>query len=244
MLSILVKETFMKLGFDIKRYSIAQNQTARLMKIITEHKINLIFDIGANSGQFGKELRELGYLSNIVSFEPLKDAYAQLTQLSNADSKWQVAPRCAVGDEDGQIEINIAGNSASSSILEMMDSHISAAPVTKNIGTEQVPISKLDSISKTYLKEDSALFIKIDTQGYEDKVINGGLETIKMAKVIQTELSLVELYSGQKLIMEMIEKITQLGFELWGVEPAFVDSNTGRMLQVDAIFCRPSNNKH
>lgn len=73
-------------------------------------------------------------------------------------------------------------------------------------------------------------------------MLNGVVETIKRATVLQTELSLVELYSGHKLIMEMIEEIKEMGFELWGIEPAFVDSNNGRMLQVDAIFCRPNHN--
>jgi hypothetical protein len=123
-----------------------------------------------------------------------------------------------------------------------MDSHIKAAPTTKSIGVDLVPIKKLDTLSSNYLENDSILFVKIDTQGYEDKVLNGGIGTIKRATVLQTELSLIELYSGQKLIIEMIEKIKEMGFELWGIEPAFVDSNNGRMLQVDAIFCRPNHN--
>jgi FkbM family methyltransferase len=240
MLTTIVKEASLKLGFEIKRYSIAQNQTARLIKILDDHKINVVFDIGANAGQFGEELRKLAYTNKIVSFEPLLEPYNKLIELSKEDSSWQIAPRGAIGEDDGEIEINIAGNSASSSILEMMDSHIKAAPTTKSIGIELVPIRKLDSLANTYLQKESILFVKIDTQGYEDKVINGGIETIERATVLQTELSLIELYSGQKLMIEMIEKITNMGFELWGVEPAFVDSNSGRMLQVDAIFCRKS----
>lgn len=234
----LVKSFFKQLGFDVKRYSIAQNQTARLLKIISDNNINLIFDVGANEGQFGAELRELGYLGEIVSFEPLLDAYGKLCAAAQNDKLWMIAPRSAIGEQDGDIEINIAGNSASSSILQMLDSHIDAAPTTANIGVEIVPIRKLDSISSEYLKKKSNLFVKIDTQGYEDKVLNGGVHTMSQAKVIQLELSLVELYSGQKLIVEMIEKIKSMGFELWGLEPAFIDSNTGRMLQVDAIFCK------
>lgn len=240
MLSTIVKELSLKLGFEIKRYSVAQNQTARLMKILNDRKINIVFDIGANAGQFGQELRELGYNNTIVSFEPLLEPYDKLIELSKDDTLWKTAPRGAVGEEDGEIEINIAGNSASSSILKMMDSHIKAAPTTKSIGVELVPIKKLDTLSSNYLQDDSMLFVKIDTQGYEDKVLNGGVETIKRAVVLQTELSLIELYNGQKLIIEMIEKIKEMGFELWGIEPAFVDSNNGRMLQVDAIFCRPN----
>ncbi len=234
-----VKELFHNLGIDIKRISVAQDQTMRLIKIITTNDVNLIFDIGANSGQFGKELRKNGYSGKIVSFEPLSKQYEKLSNVAKNDKFWQIVPRCAVGDNDGNIEINIAGNSgASSSILEMLNTHINAAPNTRNIGSETVPIIKLDSISSQYISENDIIFIKIDTQGYEDQVITGGIETIKKAAVLQLELSLVELYQDQKLFSEMINKVKSLGFDLWGIDPAFIDSNTGRMLQVDAVFLR------
>jgi len=233
------KELFHKLGIDIKRISVAQNQSLRLKTILTSNGVNLIFDIGANSGQFGKELRKSGYLGRIVSFEPLLDQYEKLCLNARNDKFWQIVPRGAIGNKDGNIEIHIAGNSgASSSILEMLDIHKNAAPYTKNIGVETVPIKKLDSISSKFITENDIIFIKIDTQGYEYEVLMGGEETIKQATVLQLELSLVELYQDQKLFLEMINKVNSLGFDLWGIEPAFIDSNTGRMLQVDAIFLR------
>jgi hypothetical protein len=48
-------------------------------------------------------------------------------QKPNRDSQWQIHPRTAIGDFDGEIEINIAGNSVSSSVLPMLDSHSLAA---------------------------------------------------------------------------------------------------------------------
>ncbi len=236
MLSKIVKGIFESVGFEIKRYSVAHSQNARLNEILKGSNINLIYDIGANEGQFGKELRKLGYKGRIVSFEPLPDAYEILLKNSKNDTLWEIAPRTAIGDNDGEIEINIAGNSASSSVLPMHDTHIQAAPHTASVGKVKTPIKKIDSFFKDYIKEDSILFVKIDTQGYEDYVINGGLKTLVHAKVLQMELSLTEVYTGQKLILELIEKTLKMGFELWGLEPVFVDPNSGRMLQVDAIF--------
>ena len=236
----MIKEVFRKLGIDIKRYSVAQNQTARLMQILDVYQIDTVFDVGANTGQFGKELRKLGYQKSLVSFEPLADAYQALLHTAAGDAQWKVAPRCAIGADNGTIDIHIAGNSASSSILPMLDAHLKAAPSTANIGKEQVPVFTLDTLSPDYLKPDAQLFIKVDTQGYEDQVIDGGLQTMARARVIQLELSLTELYAGQKLMLELIGRVQGLGFELWGIEPAFIDSATGRMLQVDAVFCAPN----
>lgn len=234
----IIKGLLKRLGFEIRRYSISQNHSARLMKLLADQGVNLVLDIGANMGQFGLELRKIGYKGNIVSFEPLLEPYNILCNTLQKDNFWQAASRSAIGEEDGEIEINIAGNSASSSILAMLESHFSVAPTSKSVGVEVVPLKKLDSLSSGFIKEDSVLFVKIDTQGYEDKVLNGGIDTLKRTNVLQVELSLIELYSGQKLFVEMIQKINDIGFELWAIEPVFTDSTNGRILQVDALFCR------
>lgn len=238
MITKIIKSFFKKVGFEIKRDSIVHSQYSRLSRILIDFQINLVYDIGANTGQFGNELRELGYQGKIVSFEPLPDAYDILVANSKKDLLWDIAPRTAIGNENGEIEINIAGNSASSSILEMHNTHLKAAPVTATIGTAKVQIKKIDFFCNDYLKTDSNLFVKVDTQGYEDNILNGGPITIARTKVLQIEISLTELYQGQKLILEMIAKVQNLGFELWGLEPVFVNPETGQMLQVDAVFVR------
>lgn len=43
------------------------------------------------------------------------------------------------------------------------------------------------------------MYLKIDTQGYEEKVLNGAEELLSKVKVIQTELSLMPLYKGKIL---------------------------------------------
>lgn len=227
------------MGIDIKRISVAQNESKRLNRILKVHKIDSLFDIGANTGQFGSELRANSYQGKIISFEPLLEAHKKLTEAASKDNNWFVHKRGAIGSESGEIEINVAGNLASSSILEMNDLHVQAAPYTNKIGTEKVPIWRLDDVASDYLDEDSKYFIKIDTQGYEYQVMQGAEKMLFQCKVLQTELSLVELYSGQVLFEDMLKYIKGLGFELWGLEPAFVDSSTGRTLQVDAIFVKP-----
>lgn len=233
-----IKFLFWKIGVDIKRYNIIQNSTARFLKILNDFKINLVFDIGANTGQFATELRKIGYDGEIISFEPLSEPYSILQKSATKDHLWKIAERAAIGQEDGEVEINISTTSTSSSILKMLDSHIIAAPNTTTIGKEIVPLKKLDSISYNYIHNTSKLLLKIDTQGYEEQVLKGATETIKKTSVLQVEISLIELYQGQKLFVEMIQIIEEMGFELWGIEPAFINPINGRVLQVDAIFCR------
>lgn len=234
----IIKRAIHRLGFDLRRYHPVKPDDARFMAMLAAHGVNLIFDIGANTGQFGEQLRNAGYGGRIVSFEPLTAARKLLLDASNNDPLWEIAPQAAIGNEDGEIEIHVAGNSLSSSVLNMLDTHVSAAPGSAYVGSEKVSLRRLDTIASDYLHPNAVLFIKIDTQGYEDRVLRGAPNTIAKTMGVQLELSLVPLYDGQILYDQMMAQLKTLGFELWGMTPVFVDPANGRLLQVDATFFR------
>ncbi len=142
----------------------------------------------------------------------------------------------ALGAENGEIEINVAGNSTSSSILTMDEAHKEAAPQSVYIGKQRVKIKKLDSVSHPLISPDKKIFLKIDTQGYEQEVLKGAENSLKYITGIQLELSLISLYQGQMIYTELIDLLTQLGFFLWNVIPGFTNIHTGRMLQMDGMF--------
>jgi len=222
-----------KFGVDVK-----MTDEEVLMKQIAYNGIDLIFDIGANAGQFSNMIFKLGYTGKIVSFEPLSTAHDSLLKRSKGNGRWTIAERCAIGDEDGEIDINISKNSISSSVLKIMDEHVNAAPDSEFIGSEKTKIFRLDTIGNKYAGDAKNIFIKIDTQGFEEKILNGASEFIKKAKGLLVETSLVPLYAGQALFPQIFERVTKSGFSLYGVQPAFINKDTGRMLQIDAIFFR------
>lgn len=238
MLKDLIRGVLRKSGFDICRYVPSESKGAQLTLLLKEFGIDLVLDIGANTGQFASEIRQYGYAGGIVSFEPLSEAYGDLLQSSNNDSDWHVYPRCALGDREGEVEINIAGNSESSSILPMLETHRAAAPQSAYQGKEIVPLKTLDMAAGQYLKDVRAPFLKIDTQGFEWQVLDGARETLPRIKGIQVELSLVPLYEGQRLWREVIDRLEAEGFTLWAFKPVFSDPISGRTLQVDGIFYR------
>jgi FkbM family methyltransferase len=159
-------------------------------------------------------------------------------ETSAGNTMWEAYPRCALGDYDGEVEINIADNSQSSSILPMLETHRSTAPESAYQGKETVPIKTLDSVAGQYLKDARAAFLKIDTQGFEWQVLDGALDTLPHIKGILVELSLVPLYEGQHLWREVIDRLEVEGFTLWGLNSGFSDLTTGQTLQVDGVFYR------
>lgn len=58
------------------------------------------------------------------------------------------------------------------------------------------------------------MLMKTDVQGYEWQVLDGAKFTIKLAKAILIETSLISLYEGQKIYREIIERIENEEFML------------------------------
>ena len=234
----LIKSLIHSLGWDLHHLTPASNPSAQLLAALNHLQVDVVFDVGANIGQFAQELRSVGFSGEIISFEPLSSAHAVLSKAAQADAKWKIHPRAAVGDQDGEIEINIAGNSVSSSVLRMLEAHSAAAVGSAHVASERTPLTRLDTVAPTYLSAHARPFIKIDTQGFESQVLDGAAETLKRAHGVLLELSLVPLYEGQTLWLEIIQRMADQGFTLWAIQKGFTDPRTGRSLQMDGIFLR------
>ncbi|HEY5536747.1 MAG TPA: FkbM family methyltransferase [Ignavibacteria bacterium] len=232
-LEMLLRKTGAKFGMDFK-----MTDEERVILLLKHNKIDLIFDVGANTGQYARELFSLGYKGKIVSIEPLSEAYNQLLKHSENNANWIIAERCALGDKNEDSEINITENSVSSSLMEILPGHTDSEPASKIIGKENIKVYTLDSIADKFIVDNNITFLKIDTQGFEEKVLKGAETTLKRVKGVQLELSLVKLFEGQKLYLELIEMMKSFGFDLYSVEPAFTDKRTGRLLQVNGLFFR------
>ena len=238
MVKKLIKKLFNLVGLEVQRHQPLSDAGAQIYQAIRKVKTDIILDIGANTGQFALEIRKKGYNGKIVSFEPLISARKKLIEHASKDANWSVHEQAAIGDHNGFIDINISKNSVSSSILPMLSSHSDAEVNSVYIGSERTPIITLDSVADAYLNDSSNCFIKIDTQGYESQVLDGAINTLKKAKGILCELSLVPLYEGQHLWKEIIERFEKEGFVLWSLHKAFTDKRNGRTLQMDAVFLR------
>jgi len=224
-------------GYEIVAIGPLYPAANRRLTMMAHHGVNTVVDVGANTGQYSSALRQAGYKDEIFSFEPLSDAYKELEKKSRSDTKWRVFHN-AIGDENGEAEINIAGNSESSSLLPMLDTHIRSAPESQYRATERVRVSTLDSILEPLLSKESRVLLKIDTQGYEHHVIKGARSLLQQVCLIECELSLTPLYEGQYLFHDMLDLLDGIGFKPVHFDSVFSDVKTGHCLQVDGTFVR------
>jgi FkbM family methyltransferase len=223
----------------VRRYSAEVDWNRNFVEELQSRQVNVVLDVGANSGQYAASLRAADFKGRIVSFEPLSEPFSILERVASTDPLWDCR-RCALGDDNGPISMNVAGNGGgSSSVLPMLKAHREAFPQANYVGTEDVTMHRLDSVAAEILQPNDVSFLKIDVQGFEKQVLAGGESTVRDRCVgMQIELSFVPLYEGDMLIQEALDLVHSLGFTLRGFVPFFVDVRTGEVLQADGVFFR------
>lgn len=235
---LAVKSIVKKIGVDLRAYHPSRSEAARLGRLLNHYGVDLVLDAGANSGQFAEYLRYVGYTGRIVCFEPLVEPYRQLRKLAARDQGITCAPPMALGEFDGEINIHVAANHESSSVLRLMELHAGTERQMRPVDCRTVPLHRLDSVAQEYLQGAIRPFLKIDVQGYEAKVLEGAAKLLPRLAGLQLELSLTTLYEGEKPYGEMLQMVEQAGFMLHDLNPCYSDPETGRTLQVDALFFR------
>lgn len=228
---ILEKKGYFRLkgqnGFELERRR----------KLLASLKIDLLIDIGANVGQYGEGMRRLGYRGRIISFEPMRKALSLLEPLARTDGRWEVVPM-GLSDIASKAHLHIAGNSISSSLLDMDSLHESLAPGSAYVAEEEIEVTTLDQVMASRWKSEQRVWLKIDVQGLEDKVLAGATKTLEKVACIQLELSLQSLYTGQTTYLPLLNRLHTLGFDLAGVEAGFVNLDNGRLMQMDGLLVR------
>lgn len=207
------------------------------MRLIETYGIDLIIDVGANYGGYGKELRTGGYKNRIMSFEPLASVYRILEESARGDSLWQTM-HCALGAQAGSQTIHVSANTTSSSLLDMLPAHKDAAPEACYVGEEIIQVVTLDGLYEKFCAEAKSIWLKIDTQGFEKQVLDGAASSLQLIDTVQLEVSFTPLYDGSATYLELIQFMEAHDYQITGMEPGFCDPNSGRLLQADFTFHR------
>ena len=230
-----IRKFLWKLGYDLHSFEPIQSPVARKKILFKNYKIDLIIDIGANIGHFVDAMKaDLDYSGKIISFEPTSSAFKILSENSKNDLNWEVF-NCAIGAESGNIEINVSENSESSSILEITDEHLNAAPNSKYISKEKVEVKTIDELFPKLFSPFKNIFMKIDTQGFEKNIIYGAKNSLDKISTIQLEMSISPLYKNEASFREMYDLMISFGYKMVSIETGYLNQK-GEMLQLDAIF--------
>jgi FkbM family methyltransferase len=208
------------------------------VRLIADRGVAVVLDVGANAGQYAQRLRAEGYAGTIVSFEPLRDAYARLCTAAARDPAW-LTFNVALGEGPAISEMNVSANSYSSSFLPIADITVDAARDAAYIGVEEVTVTALDLIDLP----PGRTMLKVDVQGAEPSVLRGARALIRTVELVELEMSLVPIYEGQELAPAVCTMMREAGFVPVALETSFTHPATGEILQMDGIFANVSRER-
>jgi FkbM family methyltransferase len=193
----------------------------------------VVYDIGANVGEFAMFVSKAPSVSKVYCFEPVPQAFGKLIQ-NTKDVKGVRCFNIALGNSAGTRKMYANHSSPSSSVLPMCPVHAEEFPSTDRALEIDVQMMDLEGIVRQYNLSPPD-FIKMDVQGFEDRVINGGIDIIKKAGYCMLELSLLKLYEDSALVTDINVLMRTLGFRLVGIVHNVV-GKSGEILQIDGLY--------
>ena len=206
-----------------------------LKRRLEQWQVDCVFDVGANRGQYARGLRELGYDGWIVSFEPVKAVYETLAASFEGDVRW-LGVRCALGEEETQITLNVPLESSQhSSVL----SPVAEWPMRREV----VQMHRLDGfVSELPMgMSRERCFLKMDTQGFDLSVFRGAAGILDSIIGLQSELAVRALYADMPLVGEALEVYDGAAYVLDGIYETYRSGSDAGLVELDAIFHRDAS---
>ena len=227
-----VLRAFHSLGIDVRRVASAPS----LIDFLHSRKIDTLYDVGANIGQFATRIRAFGYAGDILSFEPIASVYAKLAHRAAGDGRWQTR-NIALGDVARTAEIRVSEDTVFSSLRD-------ATPLAGRFDKrshverrEQIQIETFDAVASGIAGQRA--FLKIDTQGFERQVLDGAANALRHLLGVQLELPIEHLYDATWTLPEAIVHMERLGFTLAQAHPTnTLPYDRASVVELDCIFRR------
>jgi FkbM family methyltransferase len=225
------------LGIEISRQGSAWAlmEPEQLRRFLARFRVDCVFDVGANTGQYASRLRHIGFQGLIVSFEPNPAAAALLAKAARRDRAWLVK-ELALDSQARTLTFNVMQDSQFSSLHEP-DHSRTAAFVEKNRVQRQL-VLETDTLANLLPRLEMEYgferpFLKLDTQGHDMDVVQGAGPLIRKFVGLQSELGLTALYKGAHDFREALDLYQSLGFRL----SALIPNNAGAFPDLNEVDC-------
>lgn len=232
----LIRNIFNFAGFDVIRL---KNSPQVTLLGLRSRRINTVIDVGANEGQFGRLILGVFPKAHLYCFEPLDEPFQKLVAWANKIGDQIRCYNLAVGDKEGIVEMHSHIEHSPSSSFLLTTSHCQKIyPQTNSQVIKNVTMKTLEgALSGEMQKMTQGVLLKIDVQGFEDRVLRGAQSILKICEVCLLEVSLDKLYEHQADFFELNGLLHEFNLHYAGNLDQ-VYGNDGRVIYFDAVFLR------
>tara|TARA_B100001057_G_C22839311_1_gene946436 strand:+ start:1497 stop:2258 length:762 start_codon:yes stop_codon:yes gene_type:complete len=242
----IIKKFINKLGFELRKI----NPEIRNLNFddLLKNKIcknPLIFDIGGNKGQSIEKYLRIFNEPIIHSFEPIKTEF-DIMHKKFRNNKNIFLNNVALGDKTEGKEFNITAKTGNSSFnklnpgtdwLKTRSNQYNTTEKSYVTSIQKVNIIKLDDYCSNN-NINHIDIVKIDTQGYEDKVLEGSINTIKnnQIKAIVTEIMFDDVYDKYFSFSDIEKFILPNNFRMVGIDLQNNNLFSGQVFFADVYY--------
>jgi FkbM family methyltransferase len=209
---------------------------------LENYPIRTVFDIGANRGQFARRMLPHFPDAQFHCFEPQERPYGELASWARSNGRAVHTHQRALGATAGDaVMMQHLDHDTSSSLLATTDHGVRLYPSTQRQSAISVRRETLDGFVASLehpLADD--IFIKMDVQGYEDRVVAGGTATFRRARACLAEICAAPLYEEQATLQGLLHALGELGLRYAGNLSQTMGAD-GRLIHFDAFFLRTTS---
>ena len=230
------------LGLQVGKFPGPDTLQGHLKELFRRTGINVVIDVGAHTGEYASEIREIGYQGRIVSFEPVRASHDTLVARAKQQRDW-IIQHCALGAEEGEQEINIYRGTVFNSFLPSSSVGAERFGAQVELETkERVRVRRLDRVFDECVAGIVAprVFLKMDTQGWDLKVLEGARGVLDRIVGMQSELAVRHCYTGMTTYTAALEQYAALGFEVTGMFAVAREADGLRVMEFDCVLLRSS----
>jgi len=172
--------------------------------------ITSVIDVGANTGQYAREVRRLGFKGDIYSFEPGAEALSSLRTASSADPRWHIYG-LALSDRVESRTLS-TWRGAGTALASLRRPSAGLVSYVGQPDQEVVATTTLEEWLRGRDLDLSRSLLKIDVQGSEREVMSGAGRLLGGFAAIEVEAALRSWYPGEALLPELLEFLHREGF--------------------------------
>lgn len=189
-----------------------------------------IIDIGACSGEWTRDVKSVFPKARVLMIEARQAEERNL----------QATAKAYGGEVDYVVSLLGAASKASTTFyLTLGGTGSSVLPENSDVPRQET------SLSMTTLDElaarsgfESAEFLKLDVQGYELEVLQGGQKALAVADVVLMEISVWQYNRGAPLLRDVVNFMWEHGFRTYDICSFIRRPQDHVLLQTDVIFVK------
>lgn len=202
---------------------------------LNNNKIINLIDIGANIGNFSRDfLLFYPKCREIVCFEPLQflNEIIEKKIAHKKNLKLTIINKALSNKKKKQIFFYDKNNTELSSLNQYINQYsISFANQFKPSEKMNLELDLLDNLCKKFSQQNNFI-VKIDVQGHELEIIQGGLKTISKASIVLLECSFAKQYKNKE---HTFSRCAQLLSKIDFHPIVFQPRHAGNILSMHAI---------